>query len=323
MRAARWATLVSSADIPPATATLGGMPDYRLHVFRIVGEKLNFTRAAAALHISQPAVTRHIKQLEEHYGQPLFVRAAGGITLTPAGHALLDHTVQIEELHRKVEQRLRAGQSLVSGPLKLGASTTIAQYLLPRWLGRFQQKYPEVDLSLRMGNTEEVAAALLARRVDLGLIEGPSGRRELKTERFAEDEIVPVVSPDHPLAKKPRVTAAELAATPCVLRETGSGTRQVVEQALTRAGVDLRKLTVVLESDSSETIKGLVETGVGVAFLSRLALRHELARGCLTVLSVPGLRLTRPLHVLYPQGPRPGGVAGIFVDFLKTAGDAE
>jgi DNA-binding transcriptional LysR family regulator len=174
-----------------------------------------------------------------------------------------------------------------------------------------------------MGNTEEVASTLLARRIDLGLIEGPSGRRELKTERFAEDEIVAVVSPDHPLAKKARVTAAELAATPCVLREPGSGTRQVVELALKRVGIATKKLTVVLESDGSETIKGLVETGVGVGFLSRLALRHELARGCLAVLSVTGLRMTRPLHVLYPQGPRPVGVAGVFVDFLKTASAAE
>jgi len=298
------------------------MADYRLHVFRVVAEKLSFTRAAAGLHISQPAVTRHIKQLEEHYGRPLFVRAAGGIALTPAGHALLEHTVHVEELDQGIEQKIRAGQALVTGPLRLGASTTIAQYLLPRWLGRFQQHYPRVELSLRMGNTEEVAGALLAHRIDLGLIEGPNRRRELKTGRFAEDEILPVVAPDHALAKQARVTPADLAATPCVLREPGSGTREVVEQALRRAGIDPRKLTVVLESDSSETIKGLVETGVGVGFLSRLALRHELARGCLAALSVPGLRLTRPFQVLYPQGPRPGGTAGVFVDFLRTASAA-
>ena len=295
------------------------MPDYRLHVFRSVAEQLNFTRAAAALHISQPAVTRHIKLLEEHYGQPLFRRAADGITLTPAGHSLLEHAVRAEELDRAVEQQIRAGQAMVAGTLKLGASTTIAQYLLPRWLGQFQQKYPGVELSLRMGNTAEVAGALLAHRIDLGLIEGPSGRRELKTERFAEDEIVPVVSPEHVLARKSRITPAELAATPCVLREPGSGTRQVVGLALKRVGIDLRKLTVVLESDSSETIKGLVASGVGIGFLSRLALRHELALGRLKVLAVAGLRITRPLHVLYPQGPRPAGVGGVFVDFLGAA----
>jgi DNA-binding transcriptional LysR family regulator len=295
------------------------MHDYRLHVFRVVAEQLNFTRAAGILRISQPAVTQHIKQLEQHYGQPLFVRAPGGILLTPAGHAFLEHAVRVEGLHQGIEQRLRAGQVSLAGPLRLGASTTIAQYLLPRWLGRFQHSHSGVELSLRMGNTEEVVGALLAHRIDLGLIEGPSGRRELKTERFAEDEIVPVVSPEHALAKKERVTAADLTLTPCVLREPGSGTRQVVDAALKRAGINPKKLTIILESDSSETIKGLVETGVGIAFLSRLALRHEFALGLLVELRVAGLRVSRPLYVIYPQGPRPLGPAGVFVDFLKTA----
>ncbi len=298
------------------------MHDYRLHVFRIVAEQLNFTRAAAILHISQPAVTQHVKQLEEHYGQSLFLRARGGISLTPAGHAFLEHTVRVEELHHGIEQRMRAGHALVAGPLRLGASTTIAQYLLPRWLGLFRHKHPGVELSLRMGNTEEVTGALLAHRIDLGLIEGPSGRRELKTERFADDEIVPVISPGHGLAKKARVTAADLMATPCVLREPGSGTRQVVEAALKRAGINPKKLTVILESDSSETIKGMVETGVGLAYLSRLALRHELALGVLVELRVAGLSIVRPLQVTYPQGPRPPGPAGVFVDFIKNAAEA-
>ncbi|MFA6961194.1 MAG: LysR family transcriptional regulator [Opitutaceae bacterium] len=292
------------------------MIDYRLHVFRVVAEQLNFTRAAGRLHISQPAVTQHIKHLESHYGQPLFVRAPGGITLTAAGHALLEHAVRVEVLSDGIAQRLREGLPLVAGPLKLAASTTIAQYLLPDRLGRFRQAHPQVELSLRMGNTEEVAGALLAGRIDLGLIEGPSGRSELKTERFAEDEIVPVVAPDHPLAKKKRVTAADLAATPCVLRETGSGTRQVVERAFKRAGINPGKLNVIMEIDSSETIKGLIETGVGVAYLSRLALRHELARGCLAELNVKALRIMRPLFLLYPQGPRPTGATGVFMDFL-------
>jgi DNA-binding transcriptional LysR family regulator len=134
---------------------------------------------------------------------------------------------------------------------------------------------------------------------------------------------VPVVSPEHSLAKKARVTAADLMTTPCVLREPGSGTRQVVEAALKRAGINPKKLTLILESDSSETIKGLVETGVGVAYLSRLALRHELALGVLVELHVAGLSITRPLHVIYPQGPRPIGPAGVFVDFIINAAKAD
>ncbi len=293
------------------------MHDYRLHVFRLVAEKLNFTQASRELHISQPAVTQHIKQLEEYYAQPLFVRGAGGISLTAAGRALLEHTVKVEAMHAALDQRLQSGPAEVGGPLKLAASTTIAQYLLPRWLGRFQQRHPRVELSLRMGNTEEVTGALLAGRVDLGLIEGPSGRRELKETHFYEDEILPVMAPDHPLAAKKKIRVEELQELPCVMREQGSGTRRVVELALKRAGINPRKLKVVLDIDNPETIKGLVETGVGVGFLSKLALRHELARGILQEFAVPGLKITRPLAVLFPQGPGPLGAAGAFVDFLK------
>jgi len=295
------------------------MHDYRLHVFRLVAEKLNFTQASRSLRISQPAVTQHIKLLEEYYGQPLFVRGAGAISLTPAGHALLEHTIKIEVMHAGLEKRLLAGLAVVGGPLKLAASTTIAQYLLPRWLGRFQQSYPQVELSLRMGNTEEVTGALLAKRVDLGLIEGPSNRRELKAVSFYEDEIVPVAAPNHPLAVSRKISVEQLQQAPCVLREQGSGTRRVVESALKRANIDPKKLNVVMISDSSETIKGLLETGMGVGFLSRLALRHELERKTLQVLSVPGLKITRPLRILFPQGPEPLGPAGVFVDFLQDS----
>lgn len=298
------------------------MPDYRLHVFRIAAEQLNFTRAARLLHISQPAVTQHIKQLEDHYGQALFLRDAAGLSLTTAGRLLYEHVVHVEELHTQVETRLQTDAPLMSGVLKIAASTTIAQYLLPRWLGRFQQAHPRVELDLRMGNTEEVIGALLARRVDLGLIEGPSNRRELKAERFYEDEIVVVSSPEHPLAQKRQVSLDDLAETPCVMREPGSGTREVVERALKRVRLNPHKLQVLLESWSSETIKGVVETGVGVGYLSRLALRHEIARGTLAVLNVPELKITRSLQMLTPQGAQATGVAGVFKDFLKEAASA-
>jgi len=295
------------------------MHDYRLHVFRVAGELLNFTRAASRLHISQPAVTQHIKQLEEHYAQALFVRTAGGTALTAAGRTLLEHVIHVESLHARIDRQLREGQTQVMGSLKLGASTTIAQYLLPRWLGHFRRLHPQVELTLRMGNTEEVTGAMLANRIDLGLIEGPSGRRELKTGLFAQDEIIPVVAQGHPLTKKTMLTVEDVLATPCVLREPGSGTRQVVETALKKARINPRKLAVMLESDSTETIKGMIETGAGLAFMSRLALRHELARGCLVEVRVTGLKIVRPLYVLYPQGPHPTGPAGVFMDFLKEA----
>jgi len=293
------------------------MPDYRLHVFKIAAETLNFTGAARELHISQPAVTQHIKQLEEHYGQALFVRGAAGLALTSSGQVLYEHALRTEAVEADLEARLRTDSSVLRGTLKLAASTTIAQYLLPRWLGTFAQTHPQVRLDLRMGNTEEVGAALSAGRVELGLIEGFYARRELKSERFFEDEIVVVAAPSHPLAKKKgRLSLADLAAAPWVLREPGSGTREVVERALKRVRVNPKKLRVVLESWSSETIKGLVETGAGLGFLSRLALRHELAAGALVVLPVEGLQIRRWFQVLRPQGPPPNGLAGYFADFV-------
>jgi len=295
------------------------MPDYRLHVFKIAAEKLNFTGASRELHISQPAVTQHIKQLEEHYGQALFVRGAAGLLLTASGQVLYEHALRAEAVEAELEARLRANDRVLRGTLKLAASTTIAQYLLPRWLGDFAQAHPQVQLDLRMGNTEEVGAALSAGRVELGLIEGVYVPRELKGERFLEDEIVVVTAPDHPLAKMKRLGLADLAAAPWVLREPGSGTREVVERALKRVRVNPKQLHTVLESWSSETIKGLVETGVGLAFLSRLALRHELAAGALVVLPVEGLQIRRWLQVLRPHGPALNGLAGYFADFIFEA----
>jgi len=293
------------------------MPDYRLHVFKIAAEKLNFTSAARALHISQPAVTQHIKQLEEHYGQALFVRGAAGLSLTASGQVLYEHALRAEAVEAELEARLRADESALRGTLKLAASTTIAQYLLPRWLGAFAQTHPQVRLDLRMGNTEEVGAALSAGRVELGLIEGFYARRELKSQKFLEDEIVVVAAPSHPLAKKNRrLSLADLAAAPWVLREPGSGTREVVERALKRVRINPKKLHVVLETWSSETIKGLVETGVGLGFLSRLALRHEVETAALVELPVEGLEIRRALQILRSQGPPPNGLAGYFADFI-------
>ncbi|MFA6288553.1 MAG: LysR family transcriptional regulator [Opitutaceae bacterium] len=298
------------------------MLDYRLEVFRAVAERLNFTRAAAALHISQPAVTRHIKHLENHYGSPLFLRGPAGISLTDAGRVLLDHARQLDGLTRAMETRLRSRQPLLSGPLRLAASTTIGQYLLPPLLAAFHKKHPAIRITLRTGNTEEVVGAMLASRADLGLIEGSSGQRELHTEAFFEDEILCVAAPDHPLAKRPRVTLADLRDEPVILREPGSGTRRVVEQALQKAGLPPRQLAVAFEIQDSETIKGLVAHRAGLGFLSRLIIRHELAQARLVALPVKGLRITRPFYFLTPQGPPLGGAAGGFMAFLRESTSA-
>ncbi len=294
------------------------MIDYRLHVFRTVAEKLHFTRAATTLRISQPAVTQHVKALEEHYGVALFHRGGGRITLTEAGQVLLGYADEVHALDREVEARIRSGQPLLSGPLRLGASSTIGQYLLPRCMAGFRAAHPQVELSLRIGNTEEITGALLARRIDLALVEGLGSRRDLASELLMEDEIVCMAAPDHPLVGKRKLVSADLAGADFIVREVGSGTRAVVAKALKAAGLPTTKMSVVIESSSSESIKGFIAGGLGIGFLSRLAARHELALGTLVELHLTGLSITRPFRFLYPQGPRPSGLPGAFLDFTEN-----
>lgn len=294
------------------------MLDYRHQVFRAVAENLNFTRAATELHISQPAVTQHVKALEDHYGVPLFRRGAGGVALTPAGRTLLSAVENAAHLQRQTEREVRSGGNVLAGPLRLGASTTIAQYFLPALLGRFQREHPEVELTLRIGNTREVADAVRVDRVDLGLVEGPSGRRDLHASAFLEDEIVCIASPQHPFAERTRIKATDLTQAGWVMREPGSGTRDVVERSMKRSGISPAQLRLVLETESSETIKGFVASGAALAFISRLAVAAELAARILVVVPVVALKITRSFYFLRPRGPAPAGPIGAFMEAVES-----
>ncbi len=290
--------------------------DYRLHVFRAVGEELSFTRAARRLHLSQPAVTKHVRLLEEQYGVPLFHRTPGGTGLTPAGLLLLEHARTMERLDAQVEQQLRSRGGVPRGTLRLGASATIFQYLLPDWLVRSRRAWPELALEAAAGNTEQVLGSLLARRIDLAMIEGPCARPELDTEAFLDDELVCVAAPGHPLARKGKATLKEALREPLIVREPGSGTRETLEAALEKRKVPLRGLRVDLELGRTEAIKGVVAAGHGLSFLSRFAVARDVAAGRLRIVPIPGFRILRPLRFAYPKGPRPAGAAGAFIGLV-------
>lgn len=295
------------------------MLDYRLLVFRTVAEKLNVTRAARELHISQPAVSQHIRLLEEHFGAALFRRSPHGLALTAEGHALFDHAQRVGEMHRAVEGAIRSRSRILSGEVRCGASTTIGQYLLPPLLGRFHQLHPGLQLQLSLGNTEEMVGALLAGKIELAFIEGPSRRPDLATEKFFEDELFCTAAPSHPLAKAGKASKADLAQSEFAMREHGSGTRTVAESALKRFGLNPKKLRVAFVLTKSESIKGVLETGGTLGFLSRLVVRKELAAGTLQIIPVRGLRMARPFHAIYLRGAQPHGGAGAFLAFVKEA----
>jgi len=290
---------------------------FRLRVFRIVAEELSFTRAAERLFLTQPAVTMQVKNLEEDLGLRLFDRTGQRIALTAAGTALLDYARRIAALCADAERDLAALKGETRGRLALGASTTIAQYLLPRLAGQFLAAFPVIELSILSGNTEEVVGALVEGRIALGLIEGPPNRADVKCQPFVEDEIVLVVPPSHEWAGMDSVDSAAIRSAKVILRERGSGTRQVVEDALKRARIDARKLHIALELDSTESIKSAIEAGIGIGFVSRWALAREVALGLLRVVPVRGLRIRRHFQFVFCAGPTPAGIEGEFLRFAN------
>ena len=290
----------------------------RLTVFRLVAERQSFSSAAEVLHVSQPSVTAHVKALEEALGVRLFERTNTGARLTRAGERLHHYAREVNLLTQEALRDIGAMSGEERGRLCVGASTTIAQYLLPRLLAGFLEVHPRIELSVLSANTEQIVAQVLAHKMDIGLIEGPPGTNEVRLESFVQDEIVVIVPADHPFAARlgNRPSVAELALEPLVLRESGSGTRRVVEDALRKAGVALRGLRIVMELDSTEAIKSGVEAGLGVAFVSRWALRQSQSQN-IRAIHVEGLEINRAFQFICPHGPEPEGPAGAFLRFAR------
>lgn len=297
------------------------MENFRLKVFRAVAEAMSFRKAAESLHMSQPAVSQQIRALEEEAGARLFDRAGADghgsqIALTQAGNVLLVYAKKAAVIIAEAEHALAELNHEVAGDLRLGASTTVAQYLLPRILGDFLRHYPHVRLSMISGNTEQIAEAVAEQRVALGIIEGPPMRRDLKTLPMAPDELVLIVSPAHEWSRRQApIAASELATVPLLLRERGSGSRRVVERALKNAGLPLRSLKVAMELDSTEAIVSGVEAGLGVGFVSRWAVGKVSRLGTVKVVKVAEVRIEREFRFVWPAGAELAGTAAAFQRF--------
>jgi DNA-binding transcriptional LysR family regulator len=292
------------------------MADRRLQVFHAVAKHLSFTKAAEALFMTQPAVTFQIKQLEEHFNTRLFERGHGRIGLTPAGHLVLEYAERILALSAELDTRVKEMTGEVSGPLLVGASTTIAEFLLPQVLGEFKSKHPKVQPRLVVANSETVESRVAEHTLDIGFIEAPSHLTSVETDVCCEDELQAVCTPSHPLARLKGASAKQLAQFPYISREPGSGTREVTDQYFRKAGVALESLNVVMELGSPEALKGLVSTGVGFAIMSRAAVARESRAG--ELVRVPLLpRLNRDLSVVYPKEKFRSRLVNTFVEFAK------
>jgi DNA-binding transcriptional LysR family regulator len=292
------------------------MADRRLQVFHAVAKHLSFTKAAEALFMTQPAVTFQIRQLEEHFNTRLFDRAHGRIALTPAGQLALDYAERILGLSSELDTRLKEMSGQVAGPLLIGASTTIAEFLLPQVLGEFKAKYPAVVPRLFVANSEAVQGRVVERSLDLGFIEGDSHLPSLVTDVCCDDELQVVCAPSHPIARLKHVAPKALTEHAFVSREPGSGTREVIDNYLQKAGVAPDSLQLVMELGSPEALKGLVATGLGFTIMSRAIAALEVKLGRLVQVPLSP-RLTRHLSVVYPKERFHSRVVNSFVQFAK------
>lgn len=293
------------------------MENFRLKVFRAAARTLNFRKASEELFITQPAVTQQIKALEEELGTSLFERAKGKVALTAGGVILAEHAERIKVILDEAVQAVAEVSGTRADELRVGASQTIGQYLLPNLLAGFRREFPQVALSGMSGNTDEILSALADHRIDLALVEGPKLRSDVKAEPFMEDHMILVVPPNHEWAGH-EVSLEELRSESFIARELGSGSRRVVEDALQEAGLNPAALTTTLTLDTTEGILSAVEAGLGVAFVSRWAVRNQLTLGTLKTAHVQGLKLKRVFSVAHRQGAVPQGSAGAFYRFVLS-----
>ncbi len=241
--------------------------------------------------MTQPAVTFQVRQLEEHFNTRLFDRTHNRISLTEAGGLVFKYADRIFELYHEMENSVREMTGEISGALTIGASTTIAEYMLPALLGDFKDKYPDVTVHLKVSNTDGIVSMVENNTIDLGVVEAPVSNKNLVVEVCRDDHLVTIVPPDHDLAKRTSIDFSELLAYPFICREEGSGTREVINEYMGRMNGCGNGLKIAMELGSPEAVKGAVEAGMGVSVVSRATIQKELRLG-----SLVEIKLDPPLH---------------------------
>ena len=291
--------------------------DFRLKVFYTVANRLSFTKASNELFITQPAVSKHIQELEEYYKIKLFSRNSSKIALTVAGEVLLKHTKNIFEVYRDIDFDMSTLINQRSGLLRLGASTTISQYIIPPLLARFHQKLQDIKVSLLNGNTEQIENALLKQEIEIGIVEGQSKNKSIKYTEFLKDELVLVCKSSNPLVARDEVTQEDLKKMRFLMREQGSGTLEVIEFALKPFNIKVSELQIEMQLGSTESIKSYLMNSDCVAFISIHAIQKELKNNELVILDIEDLTIVRFLYIITLQG-KTDSLSDLFIQNISN-----
>lgn len=297
---------------------MNSIPDFKLRAFYAAAKNTSFTKAAQELCVTQPAITRHIRNLEEHYGVLLFERQGSKNELTTAGRVMLTHVEQLLVDYQNLQYAMYRFSNQYVGQLRLGASTTISQYVLPPYLASFISEFPHADISMINGNSRDVEAALNEHNIDLGLIEGITRQPTLSYTQFMEDELVILAGAQSQIARKPELSRDEFKTIPLVMRERGSGTLDAIEQDLLRQNIRITDLNICIYLGSTEAIKLFMQNSESIGILSRTAVQKELQSGLLVEIKVPGLLFKRKFCFVQAPGPQ-NPLTARFMDFVTQS----
>ena len=290
----------------------------QLEIFVKVVELGSFSRAAEALFLTQPTVSEHIRTLEDELGVRLLDRLGRGAAVTKGGALLLSHAQRMLALAREARQAMESFQGRMSGELLVGASTIPGEYILPALIGRFKEKFPDIAITLLIGDSQAVTEWVAEGRAEIGVVGARSTHRGIEFRELMPDDIVLIVSSAHPWHGRKQVTLEELRGEPLLLRERGSGTRGALETALREAGADIAAFRVVGEMGSTQAIKQAVKVGVGVSLLSRRAVEEECRAGSLWCLRVKDLKVTRAFYLATNRERSRSPLAEAFRAFVEA-----
>ncbi len=298
------------------------MADRRLQVFHTVARLLSFTKAAETLHMTQPAVTFQVRQLEEFFNTRLFDRTHNRISLTTAGERVFEYAERIIGLYNEMNIRVRDITGDVSGVLIIGASTTIAEYVLPALLGEFQNRHPDVRIRLSVSNSLGIVHMVESNTVDIGVVESPIANKSLAVEVCWQDQLVFICRPDHPLAGAKSVPVRDLLELPFLAREEGSGTREVISDYLAQNALQWHDLNLSMEFGSPEAVKSSVEGGLGVSIVSKATVAKELKLRTLVALPLDP-PIERPFSFVYQRQKFRLRAVEEFMQFMRTHCDEQ
>jgi len=289
--------------------------DYRDIVFLNVAENLSFSKAAGNLCISQPAVTKHIKELESRYKVNLFDRKGNKIFLTRAGELVYNSLKKIDGLYRDLDFEVSKISNTSTGEFVLGASSTISQYVIPKVMASFHKRYPGIKIHLINGNSFDMEQLLLSNKIDMALVENESSQTDIRYTEFMDDELITVTGANSVYAKRRNIGLEDFRQFPIVLREVGSGTLEVVKSALVDSGLDFEALNTHVHLGSTESIKNFLLDFDGIAVVSEQAVANELYMNRLIKLNVSGLSIPRKFRIALNKGYE-SSMVRVFIDFL-------